>query len=133
MTESRLDTYSEYERSRDSSGATAQQKRTTPTAAIRFMRAFLGSVNHQARLADRISSVGISDVQEMIHDIALWSVRRRKRERGEGGRRKSVSVRRNQWMSHAKRQKGVTVGGGCVAKASKNYHKEKIKMVSIPR
>lgn len=86
MTESRLDTYSEYERSRDSSGATAQQKRTTPTAAIRFMRAFLGSVNHQARLADRISSVGISDVQEMIHDIALWSVRRRKRERGERGR-----------------------------------------------
>lgn len=37
-----------------------------------MMRASLGSVNHQARPANEMRSVGTSDGQE-IHDIAQWS------------------------------------------------------------
>lgn len=44
------------------------------------MRAFLGSVNHQARVAERMRSVGTSDVQES-HDMT-----RRSGRRGQHGR-----------------------------------------------
>lgn len=61
---------SDVDKSRETSGAMAQQKRTTPRAAIKFTRAFLGSVNHQARTAETIKTVGIS-VVDAVHDISV--------------------------------------------------------------
>lgn len=63
----------DVDKSREKSGAIAQPNRTTPTAAIRFIRAVLGSVNHHASTAERMSRVGTSDVHE-VHDISVRSI-----------------------------------------------------------
>jgi len=68
-----LDVYTDADKSRDKSGATAQPNRTTPTAAMRFIRAVLGSVNHHASTAESMSRVGTSDVHE-VHDISVRSI-----------------------------------------------------------
>lgn len=57
----------------EKSGATAQQKRRTPAAAMRLTLAFLGSVNHQATMAETMRSVGTSDVHA-VHDMSVWSI-----------------------------------------------------------
>ncbi len=66
------DVETEAERLREKSGATAQQKRRTPAAAMRLTLAFLGSVNHQATMAETMRSVGTSDVHA-VHDISVRS------------------------------------------------------------